>query len=207
MKFTSYDSRYHLMEGVAARIIDDLEAALVQLTRVTLSVPGGTTPGPVFDILAKRDLDWARVDILLNDERWVGAESTRSNSRLLEERLLVRNAAKARLVPLYLPYETPEQALSLLAEGIATSLPISVLLLGMGPDLHTASLFPGADLLDVALGNDSPLFRTRATHHPDRSGLDKSAQSPCFNHRYRKEAGFVGCSRLAFYQSTYQYYA
>ena len=65
------------MEGVAARIIDDLEAALVQLTRVTLSVPGGTTPGPVFDILAKRDLDWARVDILLNDERWVGAESTR----------------------------------------------------------------------------------------------------------------------------------
>ncbi|HCK07242.1 MAG TPA: 6-phosphogluconolactonase, partial [Rhodobacter sp.] len=44
------------MEGVAARIIDDLEAALVQLTRATLSVPGGTTPGPVFDILAKRDL-------------------------------------------------------------------------------------------------------------------------------------------------------
>ena len=158
MKFTSYDSRYHLMEGVAARIIDDLEAALVQLKRVTLSVPGGTTPGPVFDILAKRDLDWARVDILLNDERWVGAESTRSNSRLLEERLLVCNAAKARLVPLYLPYETPEQALSLLAEGIATSLPISVLLLGMGPDLHTASLFPGADLLDVALANDAPLI-------------------------------------------------
>ena len=77
MRFTSYDSRYHLMEVVAARIIDDLEAALVQLKRVTLSVPGGTTPGPVFDILAKRDLDWARVDILLNDERWVGAESTR----------------------------------------------------------------------------------------------------------------------------------
>ena len=76
----------------------------------------------------------------------------------MEERLLVRNAAKARLVPLYLPYETPEQALSLLAEGIATSLPISVLLLGMGPDLHTASLFPGADLLDVALANDAPLI-------------------------------------------------
>jgi 6-phosphogluconolactonase len=151
----TYPTRDALMEGVAAAIADQLRGALAT-RRASLSVPGGTTPGPVFDLLAETDLDWARVSVVLNDERWVGEDSPRSNTRLLRERLLVGYAAKARLLPLYAPLFEPEEAMDLLGQGIARHLPITVLLLGMGEDMHTASLFPGADRLAEALAPDAP---------------------------------------------------
>lgn len=152
-----YPTRDALMAGVAGVIADQLRVAL-GARRATLSVPGGTTPGPVFDLLAATDLDWSRVSVVLNDERWVGEDSPRSNTRLLRERLLVAHAAKARLLPLYAPLFEPEEAMDLLGQGIARHLPITVLLLGMGEDMHTASLFPGADRLAEALAPDAPVL-------------------------------------------------
>ena len=157
MKLQVYPSREALMQGVAAVMAAELRAELAT-RRATLSVPGGTTPGPVFDLLAQEDLDWPRVSVLLNDERWVGEDSPRSNTRLLRERLLVGPAAKARLLPLYAPLFEPEEAMDLLGQGIARHLPITVLLLGMGADMHTASLFPGADRLTEALAPDAPIL-------------------------------------------------
>lgn len=157
MTFLTYPSREALMAGLAATIAAELRQALTQ-GPATLSVPGGTTPGPVFDALAQSDLDWARVAVLLNDERWVGEESPRSNTRLLRERLLQGRAAAATLVPLYAPAPQPEDRLEALAQGIAPHLPISVLLLGMGADMHTASLFPGADKLAEALSPQAPVL-------------------------------------------------
>jgi 6-phosphogluconolactonase len=121
-------------------------------------VPGGTTPGPIFESLSGVDLDWANVAVFLNDERWVPGDSPRSNTRLLRERLLVGRAAGARLVPLYAEAEQPEDRLDALAAGIAPHLPISVLLLGMGADMHTASLFAGADRLAEALSDQAPIL-------------------------------------------------
>lgn len=157
MKLIAYPSRAALMEGLATTLAGELRAALAT-GHATLSVPGGTTPGPVFDLLAQADLDWSRVAVLLNDERWVDETSPRSNTRLLRERLLVGRAAKARLVPLYAPAPQPEDVLERLAEGILPHLPITALLLGMGADMHTASLFPGADRLAQALANNAPVL-------------------------------------------------
>lgn len=157
MKLVTYPTRAALMAGLAGAIAGELRAALTT-GHATLSVPGGTTPGPVFDALAQDDLDWSRVAVLLNDERWVGEDSPRSNTRLLRERLLVGPAAKARLVPLYASAPAPEDMLDRLAEGIVPHLPITVLLLGMGADMHTASLFPGADKLGQALANNAPVL-------------------------------------------------
>lgn len=145
------------MAGLAATIAAELRAALAR-GAATLSVPGGTTPGPVFDALAQEDLDWSRVAVILNDERWVDETSPRSNTRLLRERLLLGKAAKARLVPLHAPTATPEESLDRLAEGILPHLPITVLLLGMGADMHTASLFPGADKVAQALAPNAPVL-------------------------------------------------
>lgn len=145
------------MAGLATVIADQLRAALAR-GAATLSVPGGTTPGPVFDLLAQEPLDWARVAVLLNDERWVGEDSPRSNTRLLRERLMQGPAAAAHLVPLYAEAPQPEDRLQELAQGIAPHLPISVLLLGMGADMHTASLFPGADKLAAALSPEAPVL-------------------------------------------------
>jgi 6-phosphogluconolactonase len=155
MRLETYSSRAALMQGLAQTMAGELTGALTH-GPATLSVPGGTTPGPVFDALAQTDLDWSRVAVMLNDERWVPEDSPRSNTRLLRERLLVGHAARATLVPLYAPYPTPEDGLADLAAGIEPHLPIDVLLLGMGNDMHTASLFPGADKLAQALSPDAP---------------------------------------------------
>ncbi|MCB2111861.1 MAG: 6-phosphogluconolactonase, partial [Rhodobacteraceae bacterium] len=63
-----------------------------------------------------------------------------------------------RFVPLYAGTPDPEASLDDLCEAIRPHLPISVLLLGMGADMHTASLFPGADRLDEALSADAPIL-------------------------------------------------
>jgi len=168
MRLEHYPDRAALMQGLAQTIAGELRGAL-RHGPATLSVPGGTTPGPVFDALAQMDLDWARVSVLLNDERWVGEDSDRSNTRLLRQRLLVGQAAAAQLVPMYLPVATPEDGLAALAQAVLPHLPISVLLLGMGNDMHTASLFPGADRLAEALADDAPLvmaLRAEAAGEP-----------------------------------------
>jgi 6-phosphogluconolactonase len=146
------------MLGLANVIAGQLADFLRREGRASLSVPGGTTPGPIFDTLSGVDLDWSNVAVFLNDERWVGEDSPRSNTRLLRERLLRGKAAAAQLIPLYAEAPTPEEKLDALAEGLRPHLPISVLLLGMGADMHTASLFPGADRLTEALAPDAPLL-------------------------------------------------
>ena len=116
----------------------------------------GTTPGPVFDALSAVDLDWARVDIMLTDERWVPEDSPRSNTALLKRRLLVDKASVANLIPLYGGTENPEDSIDALSSAIDQAAPLSIVLLGMGEDMHTASIFPGADRLTDALAPHAP---------------------------------------------------
>lgn len=169
MEFHTYPDREMMMLRLAQRISSELGETLRSSGRASLSVPGGTTPGPVFDTLSGVELDWANVAVMLNDERWVSEDSARSNTRLLRERLLTGRAAAAELVPLYADAPTPEDAMADLTEAVSAHLPISVLLLGMGADMHTASLFPGADNLTLALQNDAPplmAMRAQAAGEP-----------------------------------------
>ncbi|KUF12389.1 6-phosphogluconolactonase [Pseudoponticoccus marisrubri] len=157
-EFIEYPDRDLLAIGLADQLASDLRNALRHEDRVALAVPGGTSPGPVFDDLCAVDLDWDRVDVLLTDERWVPEDSPRSNTGLVKQRLLVDRAAKARYLPLYAPKADPDDALAELEVPIAPVLPLAVVLLGMGTDLHTASLFPGADQLEAALAPRAPIL-------------------------------------------------
>ena len=121
-------------------------------------MPGGSTPGPIFDVLCAADLDWSRVDVLLSDERWLPEVHVRSNTRLVRERLLTGRAEKARFLPLFVKGREPEEVLADLESNIVPELPIDVCLLGMGTDMHTASLFPGADNLEAALDHHAPVL-------------------------------------------------
>ncbi|MCB2135382.1 MAG: 6-phosphogluconolactonase [Rhodobacteraceae bacterium] len=153
MKFVEYADRDLIMLGLADLLASELAAALRQNDGASFCVPGGTTPGPLFDILSAVRIDWDRVTVFLGDERCVPETDERSNGRLLKSRLLCGRAAEARYLPLYTDAGTTVEDV---AAALAPHLPISVLLLGMGADMHTASLFPGADNLAAALAADAP---------------------------------------------------
>ncbi|MFQ5623929.1 MAG: 6-phosphogluconolactonase [Paracoccaceae bacterium] len=164
-----YPDRETQSTALAERVADDLNAALAGRGRAALAVPGGTTPGPFLRALSAHELAWDRVAVLLTDERFVPETSERSNTRLLRETLLRGRAAAARLVPLSAPGERPEDVLGGLSAGVRAVLPLDCCVLGMGADMHTASLFPGADRLAEALdpGCREVLLPMRAAGAPE----------------------------------------
>ena len=143
-----------LAEGLANDVAEQLRAAISARGEATLVVSGGRSPVAFFQHLAKQGLDWSKVTITLADERWVPVEHADSNAGLLKQYLLQGPAAKAKFLSLYSAAanleDAAEQADRLLAELPA----IDVLVLGMGDDGHTASLFPNSPNLAEALKPD-----------------------------------------------------
>lgn len=165
---TEYKTRDALFAGLAATVARELSAALNAKGRATLAVPGGTTPAPFFEHLRQSPLDWAQITVMLTDERFVPETSDRSNTRLLRETLLQDHASAAQFVPMYAPADQPEDVLLALQAGVDAALPLDVCVLGMGADMHTASIFPEADLLSQALAGDAPvLLPMRAPNAPE----------------------------------------
>lgn len=158
MTFKEYSDREIQALSVAGQVASDLRNALLVQDTVSLAVAGGTTPGPVFDLLSATDLDWDRVHVMLSDERWVPEEHAQSNTALIKSRLLKDKAAAATFVPFYRAGMSPADGCAAVAPTLSTHMPLSVLMLGMGDDMHTASLFPGADGLATALASDAPLL-------------------------------------------------
>lgn len=166
--YTEYENRNALFQGLAEVVAQQLADALSQNGRATLAVPGGTTPAPFFEFLRKVPLDWKNVTILLTDERFVPETSERSNTRLLRDTLFQDLAAAASFVPMYLEADQPEDVLNALQKNISGALPLDVCVLGMGADMHTASIFPEADLLAEALADNAPiLLPMRAPNAPE----------------------------------------
>jgi 6-phosphogluconolactonase len=146
----AYPDRDTLMRDLAELVADQLRAAHAGKGHATLAVPGGTTPGPFLKELSEADLVWKDIRVMPTDERMVSELSPRSNARLIRETLLTGPAAEAHFVDLYEPLIGARPA------RVAAALPIDVLVLGMGADMHTASLFPGAPELAAALAEDAP---------------------------------------------------
>ena len=158
MKLHEYPDREMLGINVANVLAGRLAAALMNSERVTFVVPGGVTPGPIFDDLCAANLDWDRVDVMLSDERWVPESDPRSNTAFVRQRLLTGPAAAATFLPFYTGGTDPEDTLSEVEALLIPHLPVAVALLGMGADMHTASLFPRGDALRRARDPQAPIL-------------------------------------------------
>ncbi|MBM9593056.1 6-phosphogluconolactonase [Roseitranquillus sediminis] len=168
MNLIEYPDRDLMMMDLASVLAGELNSYLMRHDEASFAVPGGTTPGPVFDALCAANIDWGRVRIVPTDERWLPESAPRSNARLIRRHLLTEHAAAATLVPLYAEAEQPEDRLEELTEAVRPLLPLTVCLLGMGTDLHVASIFPGADRLAEAMADDAPpLMAMRAPGAPE----------------------------------------
>lgn len=163
---------------LAQRAADLLASQLVQVLaerqRALLALAGGTTPAAAYRLLGQHPLAWDRVDVLLGDERWVGPQDPSSNARMLHETLLAQGPAReARFHPVPTERATPLASAEAFGEILGQLAPgdppvLDLILLGLGDDGHTASLFPGsaaAGVTDrsVAVGEGKGLERITLT--------------------------------------------
>jgi len=161
----AFDNGEGLAKALSASIAGKLREAIEASGEAFIAVSGGSTPKRLFEALSNEALDWSRVTVTLVDERWVPDTDERSNARLVESQLLQHKAADAEFVPLYVETPTPEAGIAeARARVAALRLPFDVIVLGMGPDGHTASFFPGGDRLSEALdvSNTSLVLPMRA---------------------------------------------
>ena len=141
-----------LSRELATLIAGSLTAAISARGLASLVVSGGRSPVRLFEILRTQPLDWDRVCVALADERWVSPDDPGSNERLVRDVLLKDRAASARFLGLKNGAPTPDLgAVSAWETFARVPRPFDAVILGMGDDGHTASLFPGSPNLSGAL--------------------------------------------------------
>lgn len=151
--FGSAEQQAHVL---ATAVANALRFAIRTEGDAYLLVPGGKTPIPFFEQLSRQSLDWAKVTLCLTDERWVPLGHPHSNEALVRAHLLQNEAAAAHLLSLYREGCAYELGVAQVNEDLRQQFkrPVDVVVLGMGDDGHTASLFPSNSSLHAAL---SPL--------------------------------------------------
>lgn len=155
-QITEFLSRHELDLSLAKTVSQLLDNAIKKNGKASIAVSGGSTPKGFFHLLSQCDIDWSKVTITLADERWVSIESQDSNTRLVHENLLQNNAASATFFHLKEGEDFTSDVLATLnAKVKQTVFPLDVVILGMGEDGHTASLFPCSDQITDCLATDN----------------------------------------------------
>ncbi|AJK45354.1 6-phosphogluconolactonase [Burkholderia plantarii] len=144
-----FESPHQQCEALAQAVGAALQASLAGQARATLAVSGGTSPRPFLQTLSTLALDWARIDVTLVDDRWVPATDAASNAQLVRDTLLRNEAAQARFLPLVDVSATLAAQVSVLNADPDYRQP-DVVVLGMGEDGHTASIFADAPEWELA---------------------------------------------------------
>ena len=139
MRLHVFDSPDALAARVAQRLVASARRAIAARGEFAVALSGGSTPRALYQQLAHRNLDWSRIAVYWSDERFVPRDSALSNESMARAALLDRVAAP-RVFPMVCAGSAAASA-----ECYERCLPerLDLVLLGLGADGHTASLFPG----------------------------------------------------------------
>ena len=140
---------------MVSKVVDLLSMAIEQDGSASLVVSGGRTPKDFFHLLSQEFLDWSKVTVTLADERWVDADHKDSNEKLVQENLLINEACVARFVALKNSATSAQAGETSIDQDLSAIGRFTLVILGMGDDGHTASLFPGSEALNIGLDMES----------------------------------------------------
>ncbi len=155
-----------LARAAADRFAALASAAVVERGRFAVALAGGSTPKPLYALLAEQplaqELDWARVEVFWGDERCVPPNHPESNYRMAHRTLLRRVPILGENVHRIRGELGPEEAVAVyrleLQQALGGDGRFDLVLLGLGPDGHTASLFPGTEAVDERERSVVPVY-------------------------------------------------
>ena len=177
--FYSTNNSESLAFDLSQNINEILVETIKKKGRVSMAVSGGSTPMPLFEALSHLDIDWRKVDLTLVDDRWVESDHKDSNELLVKSYLIKNKAVNVNFAPLKNNASTAKNGQASSEEALKSfSLPFDIVVLGMGTDGHTASLFPCSEEINSAmdLNNNDYLVATTPTSAPyERLGLTARA--------------------------------
>lgn len=148
----SFPSRAEANEALAAALEAGVRAAHSEGRRARIALSGGSSPEPAYRAFAAKTLDWSRVDLALVDDRWVDLDQAGSNQAMIERAF--GDAHGVTIFGMKLPIPSPKQAEGALEAAYRPLRPFDAIVLGMGPDAHTASWFPASPDLSACLDPD-----------------------------------------------------
>lgn len=159
ISFTNYESSRILVKNFVKEVSDILKDEITKKNSATLLVSGGSTPKLFFQELSKVEIQWEKVKIGLVDERWLLSSNKDSNAYLVKKHLLQNEAKNAKFIPLFIKDKECFSSDDLCSDIYEKEfLKCDILILGMGNDGHTASLFPQSKKLDEALDLNTNKF-------------------------------------------------
>lgn len=177
--FYSTNNSESLAVDLSQNIREILLETIKKRGRASMAVSGGSTPVPLFVALSHLDIDWSKVDLTLVDDRWVESDHKDSNELLVKSHLIKNKAGNVNFVPLKNNALTAKEGQASSEEALKSfTLPFDIVVLGMGADGHTASLFPCSKEIRSAmdLDNNDCLVATTPTLAPyDRLGITAKA--------------------------------
>jgi 6-phosphogluconolactonase len=132
-----------VVEAARERILSAAREAIQAHGVFKLVLAGGSTPQAIYRALARTEQDWTRWQVYFGDERCLPADDPERNSRMADEAWLDHVALPAGSLHAIPAEEGPEAAAGAYAEVVVDAMPFDLVLLGLGEDGHTASLFPG----------------------------------------------------------------
>lgn len=176
-----FETKEALENSLCLQLKTDIESAISKNGKATILVSGGTTPKGLFLKLSQLNIDWENVIVGLVDERFVPNTSEFSNEKLVKENLLINQATDAQFVSMVQNSENETENLTLVQEAYSVFNDVTIVLLGMGDDGHTASIFPNDEESAEAIISTKNILSTKAPNEPKHritcsANLLKSAQ-------------------------------
>ena len=153
-----------LLQDIKFIISEDI----IKFGKATILLSGGSTPSGLYRKLSSTQLDWSKVIVGLVDERFVENSSDFSNEKLVKTFFLINEAKNATFIPMI--FSADNEALNLLRTNESYTIfnDASVIILGMGEDGHTASLFPNDSDSNKAMDSEQNIFFTNSPSIPTR---------------------------------------